>query len=116
MPSKPFYALLLLALCSSGVSAAPRAFITNQLDNSVSVIDTQNQQVIQTIKVEGKPAGVALNNRLKQVYISTPEGGGFVVLDSQKLQAMRTVKVGGASLGITADRSGEHFCRRLVRE
>jgi len=42
------YSLLafsLLGAFSSGVSADSRAFITNQLDNSVSVIDTKSQQV-----------------------------------------------------------------------
>lgn len=75
-----FKAVYLFAIVALPVYANPRAFITNQLDNSVSVIDTQSHRVIETIKVEGKPAGVAINPVLQQIYVSTPEGGGFAVL------------------------------------
>ena len=65
--------------------AEPYAFITNQLDNSVSVIETKTHKVIKTISVTGKPVGVAVNRINSQVYISTPNGNGFAVLDDQKL-------------------------------
>ena len=82
------------------------AFITNQLDNSVSVLDTGKKQVVETIAVSGKPAGVAVNPKLPRVYISTPEGGGFSVLDSDRLEVTGSVKAGGASLGIATDSLG----------
>ena len=81
--------------------------LTNQLDNSVSVIDTHSLTVIKEVSVKGKPAGVAVNNTTSQVYISTPTGGGFAVLDGKKLEQTNFVKVGGASLGIAADAKGE---------
>ena len=73
-------------LSNSGfVVAEPYAFITNQLDNSVSVIDTHSLKVIKEVSVKGKPAGVAVNNATSQVYVSTPTGGGFAVLDGKNL-------------------------------
>ncbi|MEY4718200.1 MAG: hypothetical protein RL563_818, partial [Pseudomonadota bacterium] len=49
-------AFCFLLSASSVLSATPHAFITNQLDNSVSVIDTEQRKVIETLKVTGKPA------------------------------------------------------------
>ena len=62
---------------SAQLFAAPYAFITNQLDNTVSVIDAQTHKVIKTIPVTGKPVGVAVNDKMDRVYISTPNGGGL---------------------------------------
>jgi YVTN family beta-propeller protein len=42
------------------ILAQPYAFITNQLDNNVAVIDLTTNQVIKTIPVQGKPVGVAV--------------------------------------------------------
>jgi YVTN family beta-propeller protein len=49
-------------LFADPLMAEPYAFITNQLDNSVSVIETHSQKVIKTVTVTGKPVGVAVNN------------------------------------------------------
>ncbi len=75
----PKHSIVVFVLCLTVANisyAKPYAFITNQLDNSVSVIDTAEQKVINTVKISGKPAGVAVNVPKKQIYISTPEGGG----------------------------------------
>ena len=61
--------------------AAPFAYISNQLSDSVSVIDTVQGKVVDTISVPGKPAGVAVSPAGDKVYISTPEAKGFAVLD-----------------------------------
>jgi YVTN family beta-propeller protein len=92
---------------AAGADAGGYAYITNQLENSVSVIDTGAQQVAHTIPVTGKPAGVAVNPVLPLIYVSTPEAGGFVVLDGKNFKALKFVKAGGAPLGIAVDRLGE---------
>ncbi len=59
------------------LAAAPFAYITNQLDDSVSIIDTEQGKVVDTITVHGKPAGVAVSPAGDKVYISTPEAKGI---------------------------------------
>ena len=51
--------LILLLANSSDLLAQSYAFITNQLDNNVAVIDLKTNQVIKSIAVKGKPVGVA---------------------------------------------------------
>ncbi|HEY5140222.1 MAG TPA: YncE family protein, partial [Methylococcales bacterium] len=61
------------AFFSMPLPAAPFAYISNQLDDSVSIIDTGQGKVVDTIRVAGKPAGVAVAPAGDKVYISTPE-------------------------------------------
>ena len=61
MPNQCFQAVVLAAACfSSTLFAAPLAYISNQLSDSVSIIDTGVGEVVATIAVPGKPAGVAV--------------------------------------------------------
>ena len=55
--------ILLFALCACAPSSTPSsmAYITNQGDNTVSVIDIKQHKVIDTIKVGKAPVGVARN-------------------------------------------------------
>ena len=49
------------------------AFITNQLSNSVSVIDLETYKVIKEISVGSRPAGVAVTKHGKRIFVSNPE-------------------------------------------
>ena len=44
------------------------AFITNQLSNSVSVIDLETYKVIKEIPVGSKPAGIAVTKNGKRIF------------------------------------------------
>ena len=74
------------------VYAQPYAYITNQGDNSVSVIDTNTNTVIQTIAVGHRPAGVVVSNNGKRVYISNPESKNISVIDTKTLTNIKTIK------------------------
>ena len=99
--------LLLLAGLPSLAVAASFAFISNQLDNNVSVIDTASNEVVETVTVTGKPVGVAVNRQKSHVYISTPIGNGFSVLDANNFKLKRKVTTSNGALGIVSDNQGE---------
>ncbi|MBT5752430.1 MAG: hypothetical protein HOI33_06940, partial [Rhodospirillaceae bacterium] len=71
--------------------AAPRAYITNQGDNSVSVIDTLTDKVITTIAVGDKPAGVAVNHDGSRIYVTSPESRDVSVIDGQHAKVIATI-------------------------
>ncbi|RPJ77943.1 MAG: YncE family protein, partial [Alphaproteobacteria bacterium] len=52
---------LALVMLVSIAGAAPFAYITNNYDNNISVIDTATDTVKATINVENLPFGVAVN-------------------------------------------------------
>ena len=97
---------LATAFLSVPLAAEPFAYISNQLGDSVSVIDTKTRQVVDTIAVPGKPAGVAVSADGNTVYISTPEAKGIAVIDAKTHKLIRQVPVSNGSLGITADHAG----------
>jgi YVTN family beta-propeller protein len=70
------------ACLSAQLAAEPFAYISNQLADSVSVIDTETGAVVDTIAVAGKPAGVAVASGSNRIYVSAPEAKGFAVLDA----------------------------------
>jgi YVTN family beta-propeller protein len=93
----------ILAGASSGDAMAQRAWITNQGDDTVSVIDTEISQVIATIPVGHKPAGVAVP------YVTNPESHDLSVIDADRLRVVATVKLGQGPLGIDVDHAGRRL-------
>jgi YVTN family beta-propeller protein len=85
---------------SHPVFAQPFAYITNQLGDSVSVIDAKTNTVQHTIPVKGKPAGVAVSRDGTRVYVSTPEAQGVAVIDTQKKAVIATIPLSEGALGI----------------
>src|SRR5438309_9413586 len=51
----------------------PSIYVTNQLDNTLSVIDGSNYKVVATVPVGASPAGVAVSPDGRYAYIA--EGG-----------------------------------------
>ena len=67
MQSRTYLSIALFLLLSMGLGlgtatsqAQTRAYVTNQLDNTVSVIDTATHTVLATIPVGAVPVGVAI--------------------------------------------------------
>ena len=60
------------------------AYITNQLSNSVSVIDLETYKVIKEISVGLKPAGVSVTKDGKKIFISNPESKEISVINGYK--------------------------------
>lgn len=97
------YLSLMLLFYHTLTVASPFAYISNQLDNTVDVIDLSLNQTIKTIKVAGAPAGVASGHHNNKIYVTTPENGSFVIINSQTQAVVKTVYIGGAPLGIAID-------------
>jgi len=96
-------ALLGLAmLVTSPPARAALAYVTNQGDDSVSVVDTTTGTVVQTVGVGAKPAGVAVAADGQHVYVTNPEGRSVSILERQdgRLSAVAEVPAGAGPLGI----------------
>ncbi|WP_234406115.1 hypothetical protein [Methylobacillus glycogenes] len=85
--------LALLALVAFTPAMADQAYITNQGDNTVSVIDLDTLQVTATIAVGKSPVGVATSAKLGKVYISNVDSHSVSVIDSQQLQVTDTIDI-----------------------
>ena len=87
--------LLLVGFGLSGVSAAAsQLYVTNNLDNSVLVIDTANNKVVATINVGSAPVGVAYNPANKKAYVVNKGDNTVSIIDTLNHLVVGTVGVG----------------------
>ena len=87
-----FCALILVAL--AGVAhAAPFAYITNSLDNNVSVIDTALNTVVTTVTVGTDPNGVAVNPTGAFAYVANRGSNDVSVINIATNIVIATVAV-----------------------
>lgn len=76
----PTAGLLQAAVMSNLVSAAPIAYVTNQLHHNISVVVLDNYQVIATIPVGLNPAGVTVCDNDKRLLYAFPKKSKLVDL------------------------------------
>jgi YVTN family beta-propeller protein len=62
-----------------------RIYVSNQSDDTVSVINGATNQVLHTIKVGHGPNGVAVNSRTNTIYVANLTGGSLSIVDGTKL-------------------------------
>ena len=87
---------LLTLLCILPIQAAPtgRAFVTNERSNSLSVLDTESLELIQTLPIGKRPRGIGLAPDGSELYIALSDENRIVVLDPDTLQVLRGFPAG----------------------
>src|SRR5438132_1091423 len=73
---------------------ASRAYITNSSSNDVSVIDTDTNQVIATVKVGLTPAYVAITPDGSRAYVTNGGSGTVSVINTISNKVIATIPVG----------------------
>lgn len=92
------------------------AFVSNEMDGTVSFFSPQTQQVLGTLKIEGKgpigarPMGLALSVDEKQLFVSTGRGGSVAVVDVAARKLSHLIEdVGARPWGIALANDGKHL-------
>jgi len=96
-------ALIAPALCSFSDARAGEALITNQLDDSLTVVDTDTMKAIADLKLSGKPAGIALSGDKSRAYVTAPDGKELFEIDAVARTVVRKLKFEGGPLGVAAN-------------
>ncbi len=73
--------LWLLALAQLASVQAHEVFITNEKDNTVSVIDTKSLQVARTFSVGKRPRGIALSRDGSKLFVCSSDDHVVQVFD-----------------------------------
>jgi PQQ-dependent catabolism-associated beta-propeller protein len=80
-------AIVLLSLASSCARkpAGSLAYVSNERDGTITVIDTKTDSVIDTIKVGARPRGIRISPDGRRVYValSTPSGKAYAEADNR---------------------------------
>src|SRR5580698_2872925 len=83
-----------LVLSSGFAGAAPKAYVGNFADNTVSVIDMANGQVVATVPVAVGPHGMAMTLDGRTVFVSGDGSSQVSVIDTATDKVTKTIEVG----------------------
>jgi YVTN family beta-propeller protein len=92
--------LLFLTACAPVHKKVSMAYITNQGDDTVSVINVAQNKVVSTIKVGKAPVGVAVSAKLQRVFISNVESNNISVINTQNNTVIKSIALQGAPVGL----------------
>jgi YVTN family beta-propeller protein len=81
------------------------AYVTNQWEQTVGMVDTRTTRQVHTISVSGDPYRVAVGPEGQQVYATT-NTGDLVLIDPQMRRVARTVRLGGNLNGLVLSANG----------
>jgi YVTN family beta-propeller protein len=98
---------VIIIVCISAVMVCSMSeanvYVANASANTVSVIDSTKNKVIDTISVGKTPIGVAVNPLNKRVYVSNRGENTVSVIDSKTNKVIATIPVGKAPWLISVD-------------
>lgn len=95
-----------LVLACGIATAAPKAYVGNFKDNTVSVIDTAAAKVVATVPVAAGPHGMGVAPDGRWVYVSGDGSSTLSVIDTATERVMRTIEVGKAPHGVALTPDG----------
>src|SRR5580704_17028690 len=72
-----------------------RIYVSNQFDDTVSVIDGATNTVTATIKVGRYPNGIAVNPKTNTIYVANLNGGSLSIINGTTLKTS-TLRLGPA--------------------
>jgi YVTN family beta-propeller protein len=96
-----------LVLASGMAIAAPKAYVGNFADNTVSVLDTGAGKVVATVPVAQGPHGMAISQDGRTVFVAGDGSSLLSVIDTATDKVVKTVEVGKAPNGITLTPDGK---------
>lgn len=126
-PTRSLLVLGLVALALPGLALAARAYVSNEDDGTVSVIDTEQLRSVATVSVGKRPRGMVLSGDGARLYIAvtgTPKcpppltdaqcaklrrerhADGVAVLDTAALKLVRTLPSGSDPERVELARDG----------
>src|ERR1700724_1793714 len=98
---------LLFALPSS--AATGRIYVTNSAGNSIDVVDSTTNKVVQVIKGIEVPHGVNFSPDGKRVYISNESDHVLDVVDRESGEIIKTIPLSGRPNNIAVTKDGRQI-------
>jgi len=88
------YLTALCMACASTSTFAYSIYVSNERDNTISVIDGESLEVVDTIEVGQRPRGIVLSNDGSILYICTSDDDHVAVLDLETRETLHTLPSG----------------------
>ena len=91
---------------AGAVTAAPTAFVANNLSGTVSAIDTASNAVVDTITVGTRPTEIAITPDGTTAYVANFSSGTVSAIETATDTVVRTITVGTQPQGIALSPDG----------
>ena len=88
-----FAAAAALLTLASVPALALQIFVSNEKDNTVTVIDGKTLEVVKTIPTARRPRGIIASPDGKEVYVAAGDGDIMDVIDTSKLAVTRQLEL-----------------------
>ena len=85
---------VLAALLSASPASAFMAYVSNEKDNTVTVVDTDTKQVVKTIKVGQRPRGITISHDGKFVYLCASDDDNIEIIDTATAEIVGSLPSG----------------------
>jgi len=96
-----------LSLLTATPCFAVTIFVSNEKDNTVTVIDGDTLEVKKTIKTARRPRGIILSPDSKELFVAAGDGDIMDVIDTSKLEITRQLESGPDPELMAVDPKGE---------
>ena len=88
-PSAAIAAAAFLLLLLAPAAQATTVYVSNEKDNSISILDGDSLQVRATVPVGQRPRGIALSKDNRHLYICAGDDDIVEILDLQTLKGSK---------------------------
>jgi YVTN family beta-propeller protein len=101
--------LLFTASSSSAASPAELAYVTNDLGDTVSIIDTASKTVVDSIPFEDYPRFITVTRDGSKAYVGVSDGANWVisVIDTKSKACIATIPIEGSLYALTITPDGK---------
>src|SRR4029078_7779066 len=83
-----------VALLFATPALAETIFVSNEKDNTITVVDGKSLEVVKTIKVARRPRGIVLSPDNTELFVAAGDGDIMDVIDTKKLEVSRQLDSG----------------------
>src|SRR5688572_1813729 len=87
-------AAALLAFATPSFAAEPMIFVSNEKDNTITVLNADTLEKIDTIKVSRRPRGIVVSPDGKELFVAAGDGDIMDVVDIGTLKITRQLESG----------------------
>ena len=94
IPSRAAAAALALGLLVAAPAGAETVLVSNEKDNTITVLDGASLRVLRTVPVGERPRGIALSRDNKRLYVCAGDSDRVDVLDLETWTVVRHLPAG----------------------
>ena len=87
-------AIATLLILAAGPAFAVQIFVSNEKDNTVTVLDGETLKIVKTIPTARRPRGIIASPDHKEIYVACGDGDIIDVIDVAKLEVVRQLDSG----------------------